>query len=73
MSVASIDYSLEETGVEGHDRDVVDGTGRLDRRAGMRRPFTPTSRGTGRTARQCDAAAGRRTGPDAQLGRASNA
>jgi len=40
MSVASIDYTIDETAVESHDRDVVDDTAWLDRRASLRRPFT---------------------------------
>ena len=40
MSVASIDYTIDETAVEGHDRDVVDVTAWPDRRASLRRPFT---------------------------------
>ena len=41
MPVASIDYTIDETAVKGHDhRDVVDVTARLDRTASLRRPFT---------------------------------
>ena len=36
MSVASIDYTIDETAVEGHD--VVDDW--HDRKASLRRPFT---------------------------------
>ncbi|HVQ18077.1 MAG TPA: hypothetical protein VMT27_03455 [Actinomycetes bacterium] len=39
MSVASIDYTIDETAVEGHERDdVVDDW--HDRKASLRRPFT---------------------------------
>jgi hypothetical protein len=39
MSVASIDYTIDETPVEDQDRDIDD-TAWLDRRASLRRPFT---------------------------------
>jgi hypothetical protein len=40
MSVASIDYTIDEIAVEGHDRDVVDVTAWPERTASLRRPFT---------------------------------
>jgi hypothetical protein len=40
MSVASIDYTIDETALEGHDHDDVDVTAWPDRRASLRRAFT---------------------------------
>jgi hypothetical protein len=40
MSVASIEYTIDETAVEGHDRLVEEVTAWLDRTASLRRPFT---------------------------------
>ena len=40
MSLATIDYVIDETGVEDHDADVLDLTAWPDRRASLRRPFT---------------------------------
>ena len=40
MSVATIDYAIDEYAVEDHVRDAVDATAWPDRRANLRRPFT---------------------------------
>jgi hypothetical protein len=40
MSVATIDYSIEETAAQSHDSDVVDLTDWLTRTASLSRPFT---------------------------------
>ena len=40
MSVATIDYAIDESAVEDHVRDAVDATAWPDRRANLRRPFT---------------------------------
>ena len=40
MSVASIEYTIDETVMEGHERDVAHVTAWLDRKASLRRPFT---------------------------------
>lgn len=52
MSVASIDYTIDETVQECHDCDVVDVTAWPDGRASLRRPFTryePRHRANGRS------------------------
>jgi hypothetical protein len=41
MSVASIDYRIDETSVEDFDGEVADATAWVGRRASLRRPFTP--------------------------------
>lgn len=40
MSVATIDYAIDESEVEDHGHDGVDATAWPDRRANLRRPFT---------------------------------
>ncbi len=40
MSVATIDYAIDELALEDHVRDSVDATAWPDRRANWRRPFT---------------------------------
>ena len=40
MSVATIDYAIDEAAVEDRLRDGVDATAWPDRRANLRRPFT---------------------------------
>ena len=40
MSVATIDYAVDELAVEDRVRDAVDATAWPDRRANLRRPFT---------------------------------
>ena len=40
MSVATIDYTIEESAVEDHIRDAVDAIVWPERRANLRRPFT---------------------------------
>jgi hypothetical protein len=40
MSVATIDYAIDESAVEEHVREAVDATVWPDRRAKLRRPFT---------------------------------
>ncbi len=40
MSVATIDYWIDETVLEAHDREVAEITTWLERRASLRRAFT---------------------------------
>jgi len=40
MSLATIDYAIDDIAVEDHDRDVMDATAWPDRPASLRRPFT---------------------------------
>jgi hypothetical protein len=40
MSVATVDYVIDEPAVADHVRDAVDATAWPDRRAKLRRPFT---------------------------------
>lgn len=40
MSASTIEYTIDETAMDGSDRDVVNVTAWLDRRANLRRPFT---------------------------------
>ena len=40
MSVATIDYAIDDTAVEDHVRDAVDAAAWPDLRANLRRPFT---------------------------------
>lgn len=40
MSVATVDYAIDESAAEDHVRDAVGATAWPDRRANLRRPFT---------------------------------